>query len=298
MTINAGGATLDTGTNVVMLANRIGNIGSGSLTKLGTGRLTINATNTYKGNTLIGQGTFALAATALITNSPQIIVSNGAALDVTALAGGLLLRNGQTLAGNGLVLGAVTLTNGATLLPGASPGILTMSNSLTLLTGSTTRIELDKSANTNDLIRGLTSVTYGGSLVVTNLGGTLAANDTFKLFSAGSYNGSFSSIAWPALTGVLVWTNKLAVDGTIAVVSPITPPSFGLSVLSGGNLIMSGFGGTPGADYYVLSSTNLVLPFASWQRLVTNQFDGSGNFVVTNSVVAGTPQQFYRLQLP
>ena len=240
VTINAGGGTLDTGTNDVLLSSRIGNNGIGSLTKLGAGRLTISATNNYKGNTVIGQGTFALSATAALTNSPQIIVSNSATLDASALVSGLLLRNGQTLAGNGLVLGSVTLTNGATLVPGASPGILTLSNSLTLLTGSTTRMELDKSVNTNDLITGLSTVSYGGNLVVTNLSGTLAVNDNFKLFSAASFTGSFNSITLPTLSGGLIWTNMLAIDGTIAVVSPVnTTPTNITALVSGGTLELS-----------------------------------------------------------
>jgi len=45
--------------------------------------------------------------------------------------------------------------------------------------------------------------------------------DSFKLFNASSYANSFSSVTLPVLTGNYYWTNKLAVDGTIAVVSPV-----------------------------------------------------------------------------
>ena len=296
VTINSGGATLDTGANDVLLASRIGNNGTGSLTKLGAGRLTINATNSYKGSSFIGQGTFALAATALLTNSPLIVVSNGATFDVTAPASGLLLRNGQTFAGNGLILGAVTLTNGATLNPGTSPGILTISNTLTLITGSTTRLKLDKLANTNDLITGLTSVTYGGNLVVTNLGGTLAANDSFKLFNAGSYTGSFNSITLPALTGDLIWTNKLALDGTLAVISPVnaTPTNITFSV-SGGSLLQMSWP-TDHIGWSLQAQTN---PAST--GLGTNWFTLAG-YETTNAVALpispASPTVFYRLFLP
>ena len=295
VTINSGGATLDTGANDVLLADRIGNNGTGPVTKLGTGRLTIDATNSYKGSTFIGQGTFALTATSLLTNSPLIVVSNGATLDVTAPAAGLLLRNGQTLAGNGLVLGPVTLTNGATLNPGTSPGILTMSNALTLLTGSTTRLELDKSANTNDLITGLASVTYGGNLIVTNLSGTLAANDSFKLFSAGSYTGSFNSITLPVLTGGLIWTNRLALDGTLAVISPVntTPTNITFSV-SGGSLNL--FWPADRLGWSLQAQTN---PAST--GLGTNWFTLAG-YETTNAVALpispASPTVFYRLFLP
>jgi hypothetical protein len=82
------------------------------------------------------------------------------------------------------------------------------------------------------------------------------------------------------------------------IVSPINPPSFGAITLNGANLIVSGSGGTPGANYYVLSSTNIALPAASWTRIATNQFDGSGNFAFTNAASPAFSQRFFRIQLP
>ena len=43
---------------------------------------------------------------------------------------------------------------------------------------------------------------------------------------------------------------------------------------------------------------NVALPMASWSRIATNQFNGSGNFNLTNPINPATPQLFYRLQLP
>ena len=48
----------------------------------------------------------------------------------------------------------------------------------------------------------------------------------------------------------------------------------------------------------VLASTNLGLPLSNWTRLLTNQFDGSGNFNFTNAPGTNAPQSFYLLQLP
>ena len=48
---------------------------------------------------------------------------------------------------------------------------------------------------------------------------------------------------------------------------------------------------------YLLTSTNLAAPVTNWTRLLTNQFDGNGNFNFTNP--AGTNmQKFYLLQIP
>ena len=232
--ISTNGATLDVGANNVTLTNRIGNNGTGGLTKLGTGRLQFNATNNYRGDTLIAQGTLVLGLAGLLTNSPQIILSNNAVLDVSGRSDGTqTLLSGRTLLGNGTVRGSVTAANGSTIAPGFSIGTLVVTNLLTLQSGSTNLMEISATAHTNDLITGMTSVSYGGRLIVTNLGGMLAAGDSFKLFDSGSYGGNFTSLTLPPLTGNLVWTNRLATDGTIAVISPVntTPTNITFSVI-------------------------------------------------------------------
>ena len=59
---------------------------------------------------------------------------------------------------------------------------------------------------------------------------------------------------------------------------------------------MPGFGGVTNGNYYVLTSTNLAAPLTNWARLLTNQFDGSGNFNFTNPLGVNT-QSFFLLQL-
>jgi pectate lyase len=222
VSINAGGATLDVGANDVSFANAIGVGGTGGLTKSGTGKLTLNGNNTFGGITLISQGTLALGAAGSIPNSTQIILTNNSVLDVTGRSDSTItLGSGKTLRGTGSILGNVTVASGATVSPGFSIGTLTVSDALTFQANSTNVMELDAASHTNDLLTGMTSVSYGGRLLVTNLSGTLAAGDSFKLFQAGSYSGAFTSITLPALTGNLQWTNRLALDGTIAVVSPV-----------------------------------------------------------------------------
>jgi hypothetical protein len=74
-------------------------------------------------------------------------------------------------------------------------------------------------------------------------------------------------------------------------------PAIGSSAVnSGGRFVFSGTGGTPGGTYYVVTSTNLATAVTNWTRVLTNQFDGSGNFSVTNNP-ATNAQYFYRLQL-
>jgi autotransporter-associated beta strand protein len=241
VTIDPGGATLDVGANTVTFASPLGAGGAGGVTKLGSGRLTLHGTNTYSGATLISQGTLALGYAGAMPGSSHIILSNSAALDVSGRSDGTLtLGNAKTLQGDGSVIGNMTAANASTVSPGASIGTLAISGTLTFQVGSTNVMELDAASHTNDLITGMASVTYGGRLVLSNLGGTFAGGDSFKLFSAGSYSGTYSSIVWPALSGSLYWTNKLAVDGSIAVVSPVTTtPTNLVSVVTNNMLSLS-----------------------------------------------------------
>ncbi len=129
----------------------------------------------------------------------------------------------QTLSGNGTVAGAVTVNAGGTVSPGASAiGTLMFSSNLTFNSGGAAFFELNKTnANgpaTNDylVVSGALSVT-SGVLTVTNTGPALVLGDSFKLLSQPA--SGFTTVTLPALGSGLAWTNNLAVDGSIAVVS-------------------------------------------------------------------------------
>ena len=96
----------------------------------------------------------------------------------------------------------------------------------------------------------------------------------------------------------LVWNNtKLNVSGTLWVVST-NAPTLSTPTNGGGNFAFGGVGGTPGWDYYVITTTNMILPPASWDRLATNQFDASGNCNVIVPLDPLQPLRFYRVQVP
>jgi autotransporter-associated beta strand protein len=243
----------------------------------GTGGTTVlNANNTYSGTTLVDNGT--------------LIVNGGLGTNTVTVT------NLGTLGGNGTIRGPVLVQNGGTLAPGTSIGRLTISNSLTFASGSTALMELNKAAGTNDFVTGLTSVTYGGTLNLTNLSGTLTNGDSFKLFSATNYSGAFTNITPATPRAGLVWnTSSLLTNGTIRVASA---PQFDSTVLSGTNLVISGSSGITNGSYYVLTSTNVTSPLTNWLFLLTNTFDGNGNFQFTNGVSPATPQRYFLLQLP
>lgn len=254
----------------------------------------LGASSTHSGITEVASGTLMLDPGGALAATPEIRVRSGATFDVTAVAPWVLGAS-QTLTGSGAVNGSV-VANG-TVSPGTSIGTLTFNNDLTL--GGVTVMEVTKDtglASDGVVVNG--SLTYGGKLEVV-LAGTvpLAVNDTFQLFNAPfGLSGSFSQIVLPP---AYTWdTSQLGVDGTIRVIGVAAPPQITTVTVAGGTVTLSGSGGTPGGTYYVLSSTNVGLPLASWTALITNLFDGTGKFTYSMPVNPGEPQRFFRLQMP
>jgi autotransporter-associated beta strand protein len=287
-------------------------VGTGGVTKNGNGIVVLNAANTYSGTTVVSGGTLQLYGSGFdgsIANSTNISVSSGAILDVSGrsdqtltIASSHTLSGGVGTNGPGAINGILVISAGATLSPGTSPtntGVLAVSSNATLQ--GTTIMSLNAATNANDEL-GAYAITYGGSLLVTNFAGTITNGQTFQLFVAsnGVYNsGSFSSITLPAATG-LTWTTNLYVNGSIvANVASTTPaqPHITSITLSGTTLIISGTNGTDGLQYEVLSGTNVAVPVSNWTSIATNTFT-SGNFSVTNTVSAGTPQSFFTIRIP
>ena len=221
-TVSSGGAIINTSANSITIGQPLVDGGGGFLTKLGSGTLTLSATNTYSGSTTVSNGT---------------LLVNG------SVAGPVTVTSGATLGGNGSVGGTVTVqANGIIGAGTTSIGTLTLGASPVL--GGTVVAKLNRNSGmfTNDLIEaGSNPLSYGGTLVLTNTGAPLQVNDTFKLFdTSGSYSGAF---ALTSLTPgqVVTWNiNNLTVNGTITVGStiPTAPTNLTYSV-SGNQLSLS-----------------------------------------------------------
>ena len=260
-TIGLGGATRTFEVNNTGKTIFANVVSNGGLTKNGNGTLLLNGTNTYTGPTTVNAG---------------------------------------TLGGNGVLASAVTVGAGGNLAPGASIGILTISNNLTL--GGTFTAEANSSASPNcDQVVGIGTLTYGGTLVVANVGPALTASDTFAIFSATTYGGTFASIT-PAIPGAnLAWnTNTLTTDGTLRITStgggPSTTRTNLTSSVSGSTLTLSW--PTDHIGWTLQTQTNsrsvgLTLPTNTW-------FDVTGS-TTTNQmdmpVTKTDPTVFYRLKL-
>jgi len=135
-------------------------------------------------------------------------------------------------------------------------------------------------------------------LSVTNLAGTLAANDSFKLFTANSYGGTFASITPAAPGDGLAWdTSGLTNNGTLKVVAALRP-TIGRITITSGNVIISGeYPPGSGGTYHILTTTNVALPIANWAVLTNGTFDNNGNFASTNDM-GTSAQRYYILQVP
>jgi autotransporter-associated beta strand protein len=279
--------------------------GSGGVSVRDAGRtIFTSANNTYTGTTTIqsnsvagvAAGTLVLSGDGSIAHSAVIDVQTGGTFDVSAVNGGFVLDTAQTLKGDGTVVGNVT-ANG-TLSPGGSIGNLTFNNDLALAAGAKLSIEVDKSASpANDVITVLGTVTSAGTgtVMVANLGPSLAKGDSFQIFAQPLPNGQGLTVA--AADGSVVWTNKLAEDGSIAVVSvvPPKPPPTNLTVaaLSPASFRLRALGG-PNQAYSVYAYTNVATPLANWWLLGT-VFADAGGVVQFVDALATNRQRFYRL---
>ena len=224
LTVNAGGidmlsALQDASINSPLV------LGAGQTWNIAAGRtLAINGGMSGAGNLTLGSRG-AVVLTATNTPSGSITVSNGTLVVSGGLAGANTVTvAGGTLSGAGSVSRPVVTSAGGTLAPGTTIGTLTISNSLTLQTGSFASMDVNKTAGTSDQVAGLTSVAYGGTLVVNNQSGTLVGGDAFKLFDAQSYSGYFARITPPTPGANLSWdTSTLTSDGTLRVISTVRP---------------------------------------------------------------------------
>jgi hypothetical protein len=101
----------------------------------------------------------------------------------------------------------------------------------------------------------------------------------------------------PVLDPGLVWTNKLLVNGSIAVVAG-NNPEFSSTSLAGTNLILGVIGGLPGSAWNPLTTTNVALPVASWITNSTGVFDALGSVILTNGINPAEPQRYFRMRTP
>ncbi|HEY0457322.1 MAG TPA: hypothetical protein VGE41_13205 [Verrucomicrobiae bacterium] len=231
-----------------------------------------------------------------VSNAVFTLLRNG----THVFGNGLQISSNGALKGNGTIIGDVTNAPGGTLAPGPSSRRLNINGRLVLSPGSTNIFELFHSPLTNDNIAGLASVSYGGTLLLMNLSGTLSNGDNFKLFSAAAYSGNFDTLVPSSPGPGLKWnTSALPITGTLRVVSTNTPaPALtNLSLLNPTNLLINASGGIAYDPVFLLTSTNITLPAPNWIPVVTNFFDSTGNASFSFGLDPAEPQRYFRLSV-
>jgi autotransporter-associated beta strand protein len=183
-----------------------------------TGSLTLGGINAYTGPTLLNGGT---------------LLVNGSLSNTV-----VTVNSGATLGGTGVIAGPVSVNNGGTLALGAAIGTLAISNNVSLAAGSTNVMKVNLNNLTSDQLVGASTLAYGGTLVVNNVGtAAFTGGTTLKLFDAAAYVGDFASIA-PAVPGPgMTWdTSSLKINGTLKVVgSGVNPTPITMAIAINGS---------------------------------------------------------------
>jgi fibronectin-binding autotransporter adhesin len=151
-----------------------------AIAETGSGSVVFTAANTYSGGTIVSGGTLVLAN-----------------LAGSATGTGSLMVTGGVLTGSGTASGNVSVSGGALAPGGSSIGTMGIGGNLNLAGASNFRIDTTSgTGGVNDAVAGIQSISYGGTLMVTDLARTASYSngETWDLFQfSGAYSGSFSN---------------------------------------------------------------------------------------------------------
>jgi autotransporter-associated beta strand protein len=153
---------------------------------------------------------------------------------------GITLVTNGLLAGIGNAPGAVAVGPNGSIGGGDSAGLgtFTAGGDITIQGGAMMRINKDVSAN--DVVTTPGKITYGGTLVVSNLSTVaLASGDKFTLFTPGSHAGNFSNIAGSPGAGLGYSFDPTSGQLSVVVSTIATNPTNITVSASGGNMTLS-----------------------------------------------------------
>ena len=249
------------GYGMVLTAAAGANTATGDL--ILNGPLNIDAHNGVYGLVAKGSGSIRLNAVGTSTNC-----------GVRLMAGTVLCGINNCIGTNGFLdvrAGATIDLNGTSQI--VSNAVLAGTLKMTINKGGT--------PNCNTLNCWGQSMTYGGTLVVNNVGGTLALGDSFTLFPAIG-GGGFASLILPTLGNGLAWQDNSQVDGSIKVIAGSTPPSIVTDLSGATNYTYVG----GGATLAITASGDPTLEY-QWKKNGTTVVGTSPTLSLT-SVTAGS----------
>ncbi|MBI1208245.1 MAG: autotransporter domain-containing protein [Azospirillum sp.] len=232
--------------------------GSGSLTKRGTGTLTLSGTNTLTGATLVEAGTLE--------------VSGALAASAVALAAG------ATLKGTGTV-GAVTASGH--IAPGASIGTLAAIGTVAFGSGASLDLEIDPGAGDRLAVTGAVTIA-DATLSLLPQSGSYTDGTSYDVITAtGGITGSFASLETAnsdRLGGLVVSTANL---GTLMRLTLAA----GATLTAGADTVS--FNGSAVTTDIIGLASNDTLAFSSTGNSVAAAISGTG--LLTVGTAAGAP---------
>jgi autotransporter-associated beta strand protein len=290
------GGAIDTSAYSTTISNVL--TGSGSLTKLGAGMLTLTASNTFTGSLSISNGTVAVNGSlvnGIVAVAPAGTLGGTGVVDAVNVSGsiapgngavGALTTAGETWNGGGAYqfgLNSATNSSGWDLLK--------ISGALNLQSATTNRFTIRLISLTSSNTPGpLADFVSAGTNVWTlaTASGDIQNFDPAK-FSvdttgfSNAFNGTFA-VSTNAGSLLLIYSGA-------ALVAPVV----GGAVAGGGTFGFS-FSGPTGQGYHVYSTTNLALPLVNWQTETGGVF-GTGSIIYSESATSN-PRKFFRVGSP
>ncbi|MSU56820.1 MAG: hypothetical protein EXS35_01310 [Pedosphaera sp.] len=225
--------------------------GTGGLTKVGAGTLTLTAANSYSGPTTNQAGTISLNATCTFGNGNGLLVLAGGDLlslntrSAAPIANPLLLTGSTTISGDG------TLTNSARILPFSSGNVTTSAGTLTIRHSGTNAFA------SNNVFR--VRFTAGGFNFTRPITVGFLSDLPATLSQLESYNDN--TAADQTFSGAISGTGQFRRDA-------INPAAAGRTILTGANsysggtvvsggtlLVNNSFGSGTGSGFVAISNT-------------------------------------------
>lgn len=291
ITLNAGGGGFDiaNAANTLNLGAVI--VGTGGLNKLGAGTLTLNAANTFAGNSTVSAGTLNLAnsqgfgPTGSVTLAGGEIKAGNPGLDMAndlVLSGGGIDTNGEDFTISGVVSGGSDLT-----VHGF--GILALANSANSYTGDTLVTDGALQADANDV--------FGN-------GGDVVLSDGTSLIAGGA-SVSFSNDVYIAPTTIIdTGANTMTLDGVVhdnGGAGTISKSGSGTLVLTNGANDFSGGtsinAGTINIDSQTALSTGAIVmqDGTSFGGASASNFDIANNITINGTSTVGANATRFQL---